>query len=320
MVPAVHPDVSVIMATRDRADVVGRAVASLKAQTFPNWQLVVVDDGSEDDTRDVIRDLDDGRIVYVRNEKPLGLPGARNVGLDHSVAKWVCFLDDDDEYLPAKLEVQVTRMRRATRSTYATYCGIQLLGSRRSYRPREGGEVIDDLLSLRDVGSVAPLLVDRGLATEIRFDEELVAEEDRDFRLRLAFASDLDAVPDVLYRVLRPPGGRLTSDVQRSLLGMESFARKHAALLDTRPDARATWEFRMFQRAVGARDYARARSHLDMTRSAGRRRVFIGGYRIAAALGDQPLRLAYALHCRARSNIRPALERITRGGIALVRS
>ncbi len=103
------PRVSVVIPTHNRCSLVSRAVKSVLNQTVENLEVLVVDDASQDNTLTVLENLaqEDNRIRYIRNEIPLGGGGARNVGIHNACGKYVAFLDDDDEWLPYKLERQL---------------------------------------------------------------------------------------------------------------------------------------------------------------------------------------------------------------------
>ena len=96
------PAFSVIIPTYNRAAVLPKAVRSVLAQDFEDLEVIVVDDGSSDETADVIRTLDDDRVRYVRRENG-GLSRARNTGTERAEGRYLAFLDDDDEALPGWL-------------------------------------------------------------------------------------------------------------------------------------------------------------------------------------------------------------------------
>src|SRR5499426_2978620 len=98
--------VSVIMPTFNRADTIRRAIRSVQAQTFTEWELIVVDDGSTDDTVALIEGCDP-RLKLIR-QKNQGTAGARNTGLRASAGSYIAFLDSDDEWLPHHLELCVS--------------------------------------------------------------------------------------------------------------------------------------------------------------------------------------------------------------------
>lgn len=100
------PRVSIIIPAYNRADMILTALKSVLAQTYTDWEAIVVDDGSSDNTRDVVAGVKDARVRYIYQENK-GLPGARNTGIRASSGEYVAFLDSDDAFLPEKLALQV---------------------------------------------------------------------------------------------------------------------------------------------------------------------------------------------------------------------
>ncbi|MBR0447806.1 MAG: glycosyltransferase family 2 protein [Clostridia bacterium] len=103
------PIVSVIMPTYNSAAFVEVAIRSVMNQTYDNWKLFVIDDGSSDNTCSLVERLceEDSRITLIRNEVNMGVAATRNKGLDLSVGSWVALLDSDDWWHPEKLEKQL---------------------------------------------------------------------------------------------------------------------------------------------------------------------------------------------------------------------
>src|SRR5687768_12542943 len=97
--------VSVVIPAYNYGRFVGAAIESVLGQTFADFELVVVDDGSTDDTGDVVARYSDSRLRYIRKENA-GLPAARNTGIRAGTADLVAFLDADDTWLPGKLAAQ----------------------------------------------------------------------------------------------------------------------------------------------------------------------------------------------------------------------
>src|SRR4051794_39355991 len=101
------PSVSVVIPTRGRPDLVTRAIQSALSQTRPPHEIVVVIDGPDQDTLRAIADLRESRVRVLELPTNGGASAARNAGIRASVSDLIAFLDDDDEWLPTKLEVQV---------------------------------------------------------------------------------------------------------------------------------------------------------------------------------------------------------------------
>ena len=101
------PLVSVIIPTYNRAGVIKETINSIINQTYSNFEIIIVDDGSTDNTGDIIKTFQDDRIKYYW-KKNTGLPSkARNVGLKHVNGEFIAFLDSDDIWLPKKIETQL---------------------------------------------------------------------------------------------------------------------------------------------------------------------------------------------------------------------
>jgi glycosyltransferase involved in cell wall biosynthesis len=107
------PDISVVIPTRSRPDLVTRAVASALAQSKVDIEVIVVVDGPDDATRAALATVTDPRLRVVELPEQGGAPNARNVGVREARAHWTAFLDDDDEWLPQKLAVQMDHAGRA---------------------------------------------------------------------------------------------------------------------------------------------------------------------------------------------------------------
>ena len=118
--------VSIIMPSYNTAKFISETIESVLAQTYTNWELIIVDDCSTDDTDAVIRPyLADDRIRYIKNEKNSGAAVSRNRALREAKGKWIAFLDSDDLWLPEKLEKQIAFMEKNNcRFSYTNYIEI----------------------------------------------------------------------------------------------------------------------------------------------------------------------------------------------------
>ncbi len=103
--------ISVIMPSYNTGKYISESIKSVLAQTYENWELIIVDDCSTDDTESVVKSFEDPRIIYIRNEKNSGAAVSRNRALQEAKGKWIAFLDSDDLWLPQKLELQLNFMR-----------------------------------------------------------------------------------------------------------------------------------------------------------------------------------------------------------------
>lgn len=121
--------VSIIMPSYNTGRFIKESIESVLSQTYSNWELIIVDDCSCDDTDDIVSPyLADSRIIYLKNEKNSGAAVSRNRALTEAKGKWIAFLDSDDLWAPEKLEKQIAFMtENGYKFTYTDY-NIQLNG------------------------------------------------------------------------------------------------------------------------------------------------------------------------------------------------
>ena len=106
------PTVSVVIPTYNGADHLGKTIQSVLDQTYSNFELIIVDDGSVDNTFDVVNQFDDPRIKFVPLGNNRGADAARNVGIRQSIGNIIAFLDQDDLFHPEKLKMHVEYMAK----------------------------------------------------------------------------------------------------------------------------------------------------------------------------------------------------------------
>jgi glycosyltransferase involved in cell wall biosynthesis len=124
-----HESVTICLATFNRAPFLPRAIESVFEQTFPNWQLLIVDDGSTDESPQVLAEYAqrDPRRIVVMRQPNRGLVAARNAAIGLASGHFITFLDSDDEYLPSHLELRVQFMRDHP-TVELIHGGVQIVG------------------------------------------------------------------------------------------------------------------------------------------------------------------------------------------------
>jgi glycosyltransferase involved in cell wall biosynthesis len=185
------PTFSVIVPVYNRAHLLERALSSVLDQSFQDFEIVVVDDGSHDDPQSVVEAIGDSRIRFVRQENQGG-GAARNTGIAIARGRYIAFLDSDDRFLPHHLvTIKAMLDREPGVAAYARMSvdrgkGNAMLRPPRSIRP---GEHMADYL-LRERGSVPTitLAVDAQTARRVRYDPRLPFAQDTDFAIRLYLA------------------------------------------------------------------------------------------------------------------------------------
>jgi glycosyltransferase involved in cell wall biosynthesis len=229
------PRVSVVIPTQNRAHRVGAAIASVLRQTFPEFRIVVVDDGSEDNTETVVRAIADDRLLYVRHDGPRGDGAARNTGIRSSGGDLIAFLDDDDEWLPEKLELQVAEFDRseATGLIHTAYYVISPGGSTEVFRTTE-----DSITQLRQARIATSTVMVRRPAVEAvgLFDESIPFCSDYDLWLRLARIYPIQYLDIPLARYLAF-GQRLSNNLHKVIEGKHMLFAKHTSFLEEDPES-----------------------------------------------------------------------------------
>ena len=114
--------VSIIMPSYNTAKFISKTIESVLEQTYKNWELLIVDDCSTDNTDEIVSKYDDDRIIYLKNKKNSGAAVSRNKALKNAKGKWIAFLDSDDLWYPTKLEEQIKYMKKNKYSfSYTSY-------------------------------------------------------------------------------------------------------------------------------------------------------------------------------------------------------
>lgn len=225
------PAVTVVISTHNRAHLLGRAIRSVLAQTYPDYELLIVEDASTDNTKEVVAGFQDKRIRYIRHETNRGGPAARNTGIKAACGRYIALLDDDDEWLPAKLEKQVQKFQQAPDTVGLIYSGAELLdkdgNSIRTDIPTLAGDVRDRLLWGSLFGSVSKALVKKECFDKVGvFDETLTSCQDWDMWMRIADIYGFDFVPDILVKI-HAHGARISTDLGSLIPGRTRMIEKH---------------------------------------------------------------------------------------------
>ena len=229
------PRVSVIVPAYNAAVYLPYAVDSVLAQTYPNWEIVIVDDGSTDDTRAVVDSYrpklrDKLQYIYQPNK---GLPAARNTGMRAASGEFIALLDADDVWLPQRLERGAAMMDAGpgVGLVHARVVRINALGDitgQLKVKPKYmSGNIARDIYTRR-VHIVCPTVLFRKtcLQTAGWFDETMQATEDRDLWFRIALRDKVAYIDEVLaYYRLSPSS--MTSNLDRLLKGQLYFVAKH---------------------------------------------------------------------------------------------
>ena len=213
--------VSVIIPAHNRAEVLGRAVASVLGQTWADFELIVVDDGSTDATATVLAEFDDPRLTGMHQENK-GVSSARNRGIAASRGRLIALLDSDDHWMPDKLEKQVRFMAEsgfAICQTDEIWIRNGVRVNPRFKHAKPAGWFLDRSLDLCLI-SPSCVMFSRDLWDELGpFDESLPACEDYSLWLRVGARHPVGLVPEPL---VVKTGGH-ADQLSRRIIGLDLY-------------------------------------------------------------------------------------------------
>jgi glycosyltransferase involved in cell wall biosynthesis len=220
-----HPPlVSVILPTHNRALILPRAIESVLTQTYDNIELIIVDDCSTDETREVVSALSDLRVTYLRLEENAGGSGARNRGIAIAKGEFIAFQDDDDEWLPHKLNKQMEVFLSGSPNLGLVYTGIIVVqnGFESRVVPKHRGMIFELQVREDHILCTATWLAKKSCFNDKRvgrFDERLPARQDYDMSLRLSKHYAVDFCNECLVRVYRDMESSISTNTVKRVEG-----------------------------------------------------------------------------------------------------
>ncbi len=232
------PKTSVIIPTYNRAHVLGRAVHSVLRQTQRDIEIIIIDDASTDHTDEVVKTINDDRILYIKHNERKGASSARNSGIDIARGEYVAFLDSDDEWIEDKLERQLEVFYRSPETLGLVYSGcVEIAGSKedRPVIPKVRGSILKNLLVNNCVGYMVTPLVRRECFSKAGlFDDGLPGSQDWDMWIRIAQHYTIDFVSDVLVRVYPQEDGIMRNSAG-AVSAHKRILQKYEHLLKSMP-------------------------------------------------------------------------------------
>jgi glycosyltransferase involved in cell wall biosynthesis len=237
--------ISVVIPTYNRSEYIQRAVQSVLLQTYSDLEVIIIDDGSDDDTVPVVNELvrTDPRVRLIEHSLRKGAQAARNTGIRAAQGEWIAFLDSDDQWLPHSLEIRLKVAREEGSKVVHSECyviredgNVKPLG----VRPM-AGRIYRHVLA--HPGPVFPaLLVAKEALEKIGYlDEQIVSWQEWDAAIRLAkhYPFSFVAEPTFIYDCRGTD--TISKNILRDALGYEQIVRKHilAILLHAGPRALA---------------------------------------------------------------------------------
>lgn len=241
------PLISVVIPAYNRAYIIKDSLQSVLDQTYTNIEVVVVDDGSSDETADVIDAIEDERVLKcVRVTPNQGPSHARNAGVDAANGDYIAFQDSDDFWKPDKLEKQYQLMIDGGYDMVG--CGmIRTERGRTFFFPKSGFPEAENLvkeITLENRIGTPTVLIKKEAFNRVRFDEGMRGMEDWDFGIRTAKALKIGFVNEALFESEVQPNS--LSKVLNQCKLLENLYHKHEDLINSYTDVRA-----FYMRGIG---------------------------------------------------------------------
>ena len=225
------PEVSVIIPTFRRACLLKGCLQSVVNQSFTDWELLVVDDGSEDGTDNLVNTWDDSRIRYICHSQNLGAAAARNTGILNARGRYIAFLDSDDRWLPEKLRLHVDFMNGRPELQVSSTAwfrvdedgwGVEVCPRARDWR--------EYLLMGCDFAPGTTLLARRECFDRVGLQDDLFPrQEDWDWMVRMIhmFPHGFQVLSEPLAVVIPGPWARAEKVEQANLRMLEKHCRMY---------------------------------------------------------------------------------------------
>ena len=224
--------VSVIIPTYNRAELLPLAVKSVLEQTFQDFEIIIVDDASTDNTEEIVNSLSDKRIKYILHETNKGESWTRNTGLKNGKGEYIAWLDDDDEWLSDKLQRQVAILDHSSKEVGGVYTGQvnidgttgRVLSTRLASKR---GNLFTELLSGGCYIAPSSLMLRTSCIEKVGwFDKSIIFGPDTDMWVRIAKEFQFECIEEPLtkYRIHEK---RLSTNFDRLIEGRGKFLEKY---------------------------------------------------------------------------------------------
>lgn len=226
------PAISVIIPTFNRGHLIGASIASVLAQTYTNFELIVVDDGSTDATEQQVLGFADPRVIYIKQENR-GRSHARNCALVLARGRYIAFLDSDDLYLPDKLALQIAYLENNPRvgMVYTSAYCIDYSGNDLSekYLATVSGKIYKSIAFFRPVTITLPtVMARRELFVEVGgFDVQMHRFEDTDMWRRISKVTQIAGLPEFTCKLRTHADNSLASQRPEQIISsLNYYAQK----------------------------------------------------------------------------------------------
>lgn len=218
--------ITIVIPTYNRASIIAKSLYSVFSQTYSDWECLVVDDFSTDNTKEIVKSFcaKDSRVQYLLNESKKGANGARNTGIVHAKGEYVSFLDSDDEWLPEMLEKQIKQYLKSDTigAVYSNLHHKTADGNETEFGIPLGihGNIYKETLTQGYMAPTSVISAKRNILKEIGlFDLTLPASQDDDICFKLAKKCEIAYIPEVMAYMHINSNNRISDNNQNVAMG-----------------------------------------------------------------------------------------------------
>lgn len=228
------PLVSVIIPTYNRFELLKKALTSVLNQSFKDFEVLIIDDCSQDETSQIPEHSADRRIRYIRNDRNKGISAVRNIGIRNSKGTYIAFLDDDDEWMPDKLEKQMNLIIPGPPNLGAVYTGSISIDIDKNKiveaaMPQFRGNVLNNLI-FRNFVVTSTIVLKKACFDRVGlFDESMKYAEDYDMWIRVAGEFEFDYIGEPLIKYF-VHHNKISNNFSLVAEGFETVIRNHLDL------------------------------------------------------------------------------------------
>jgi glycosyltransferase involved in cell wall biosynthesis len=268
------PLVTVVLTTYNRPSYLREAVASVQKQTYPNVELIVVDDHSDTPASETLADVSVDELSQfkcLRHEENRGANAARNTGIEAATGRYVALLDDDDTWVTNKIERQVAAFQEADDDVGVVYCGIRWIGDDDEWidiPPEITDDITKSLLCRNVVRGMSVVMVRTDMALEVQLDDRFPSWADLEWYIRLSQRCAFERIPEPLVVYESTSHGRLSDDFEKT-------QRSYTLFIDEFDEVAASYGPAFRRKMRGWAAYRAGRSALQVRAYADARRLLL---------------------------------------------
>lgn len=238
--------ISIVVPTFNRTEYLERTLNSILNQTFQDFEIIVVDDNPDSRLKEQTKLLENKKIQYFKNDANKGACFSRNFGAWKAKGEYIAFLDDDDEWLPCKLEKQIARFNLLDESFGVVYCGYDYLFNKKIIKKNNiyypENHLYKIALKKCPIGSPTALIRKQVFLKTSGYDLTLPSCQDWDLWIRLSKICKFSPVQETLalYRI---HGDQISNSMIKKINGREKLLEKYFSVLSHFPEI-LSWHYR----------------------------------------------------------------------------